>query len=228
MDEDLSDARAAVAWGESQLEVFDKRIVSWQQGSLEIAIVDINSDPGKKMWVLREKEPLPLVVNAEAGVIVNSLRSSLDILAGALAARNGVPPSSNTHFPIFRSHQEFIDPLTGIEGKKWLSGAERLILKSLKPYDGGNNFLWPLHQLDILRKHVRLITAVARPSSLGVGGAGVSEESIKRFGERRAKNETIICEIPTGAPKAMPKDYRFRPVPSARWYNSIPDGMCRP
>jgi hypothetical protein len=28
--------------------------------------------------------------------------------------------------------------------------------------------------------------------------------------------------------EAMPKDYRFRPVPSARWYNSIPDGMCRP
>jgi hypothetical protein len=52
-----------------------------------------------------------------------------------------------------------IDPLTGIEGKKWLSKEERAAIKTLKPYKGGNDTIWPLHQLDIIRKHERLICA---------------------------------------------------------------------
>jgi len=43
-----------------------------------------------------------------------------------------------------------IDPLHGIEGKKWLSKGEQAMIKALKPYKGGDHTLWPLHQLDIL------------------------------------------------------------------------------
>ena len=50
--------------------------------------------------------------------------------------------------------------MTGIEGKKWLSKAEIATIKTLKPYDGGDEFLFPFHHLDNMRKHERLIEIV--------------------------------------------------------------------
>ena len=63
----------------------------------------MNPQTGKKAMVAREKEPIPLIINAEVGAIINSLRSGLDLVAAALAARNGMAPSDKTHFPVYRS-----------------------------------------------------------------------------------------------------------------------------
>jgi hypothetical protein len=55
-----------------------------------------------------------------------------------------------------------IDPLRGIdskERKKWLSKQERAAIKKLKPYKGGDESLWLVHHLDIVRKHERLLIA---------------------------------------------------------------------
>ena len=71
--------------------------------------------------------------------MINSLRSALDLLAAALATRNGEKPSPDTHFPIFACEQDIIDPLTGIEGEKWLSKSDRATIKSFKPYRGGDS-----------------------------------------------------------------------------------------
>lgn len=89
-----------------------------------------------------------------------------------------------------------IDPLAGIEGKRWLSKRERATIKSLKPYPGGDDAIWPLHRLDILRKHHRLIAVQpdirgfcwasgdgARPQLIWGGGIGM---------ERR-ENNAILC-----------------------------------
>ena len=56
-----------------------------------------------------------------------------------------------------------IDPLKGIEGKKWLSKGEKATIKSLKPYKGGDDILFSLHKLDIIRKHQRLVDVTTIP-----------------------------------------------------------------
>jgi hypothetical protein len=89
-----------------------------------------------------------------------------------------------------------IDPLEGIEGKKWLSTSERVAIKALKPYHGGDETLWPLHRLDILRKHERLLST--SPDVKGflmigrhmhVGGT----KAIKRVG-----NKTVLLNLSPG------------------------------
>lgn len=189
MRDDLLDAKAAVDWGESQLPILSARTRAWEDG-IEIVSTDTNPKSDKKILIARVKEPLPAIINAEIGAIIGSFRSSLDLLAASLARRNGVTPSRNTHFPIFRTCYDFIDPKDGLERIKWLSPAEIRIIKSYRPYNGGNGLLWALHQLDILRKHERLIAAIVYPRTpLVIGG------EISFFDLSPLEYETILLEF---------------------------------
>jgi len=195
MRDDLLEAKAAVEWGISQLPVLQRRIDAWHEKSIEVVTVDLNPQTGKKAKVAREKEPIPLIVNAEVGAIIGSLRSSLDLLAAALAKRNGATPNRHMHFPIFYSVHDFCDPLNGLHSKKWLSEAEIRIIKKLKPYEGGNVNLWALHQLDILRKHERLIAVSVRPKIVSARWKTVLPPRVERpF--LRLSHETVLIEFP--------------------------------
>jgi hypothetical protein len=71
---------------------------------------------GRINWsfLLGMRRPFPLLTNAEAGVIINSLRSSLDILAVALAEQNGHVASEDVYFPIANNVLDLIDPCTAL------------------------------------------------------------------------------------------------------------------
>ena len=201
MRADLSDAYAAIEWGESQFPVIAGRFRDWEAANVQLVPVDLNPPMRKMAAVARAKEPLPGVFHAEIGSIIGSFRSALDLLGAAMAARNGKAPSRDTHFPIFRSQQDMIDPLEGIEGKKWLSAAERKIIKSLLPYDGGDDLLWSLHQLDILRKHERLVTCVVNPQIVYAAGRGMVFPSRSIHDPFDLKDEPVLFEFPGDAPQ---------------------------
>jgi hypothetical protein len=202
MRTDLSDAIGAVEWGEAQLPILSSRFGVWQTRNVQLVSVDQNPPAGKIAAVARAKEELPAIFHAELGAIIGSFRSALDLLGAALAARNGVSPSRDTHFPIFPSAQDMIDPLHGIERKKWLSTAEISIIKSLHPYEGGNDLLWSLHQLDILRKHERLIACTVHPSLDFVVGKGIGfPDGMRGIPVYDLKDEPVLFVYPRDAPK---------------------------
>jgi hypothetical protein len=200
MRADLLDAQASVDWPESQLPSLESRIVSWLQFNLEVVIKDPDPDCPNNVIVVAEKEPFSRALNVEIGAYINTIRSSLDILASALWARNRVSNNPEAHFPIFACVHDFIDPLIGLESKKWkwLSAAERSIIKRLKPYPGGNDLLWSLHQLDIMRKHRRLLKIEPTPAFFRVAGPSVYPIA---NGWIRARNETVIALIAKNAPQ---------------------------
>jgi hypothetical protein len=123
---------------------------------------------GKKLFKLEINRRLPGIINAGIGAVINSTRTSLDLLASALAVRNGKTPSSDWHFPIYGTVCDFIDPLNEAKRKKWLAPCDRGIIEGLKPYREGNALLFALHRLDILRKHERLISVHLMPQALHV------------------------------------------------------------
>jgi hypothetical protein len=194
MRDDLLDAQAAVDWAVTQIELLQQALIEWQQRRPYRVITERDLKSGEYLLVAVEKIPLPLTMNAWVGAILNSLRSSLDLLAAALAARNGEKTNRYRHFPIFDSLHDMIDPLHGIDGaerKKWLSQSERSAIKSLEPYKGGDDTIWPLHELDIIRKHERLISA--KPGIDGVLLIGSARMTI--FGTRaveRLDHKTIL------------------------------------
>jgi hypothetical protein len=199
MRDDLLDAQSAVDWAVTQIPLFEDAFRGWCHDHPYELRFEPYSDPSGKLAVAYF-DPLPRTFNAWVGAIVNSLRSSLDLLAATLARRNGVKPNKKTHFPIFSSDQCMIDPLEGIEGKKWLSHSERAIIKSLKPYRGGDDTIWPLHYLDIHRKHERLIRASIDPRfRLEFGSAASGRGSYMHSGMtgvERFDDKTVLGSVP--------------------------------
>jgi hypothetical protein len=173
MRADLLDAMAAVNWAEAQLPVLHKAIESFQTGNPYRIVKQDDPEGEGALFVLKNVKTLPPTINAEVGAILNSTRSSLDLLSAALARRNGKKPTRHMHFPIWDNPNDIADPIRGIDGrecKKWLSDGERRIIKSLKPYPGGNNELVALHELDIVRKHERLVDVNILPGRIRIDG----------------------------------------------------------
>jgi hypothetical protein len=158
-----------------------------------VAIEDPDPNGPNNVIVVVEEEPFPLAFNVEVGAYINTIRSSLDILASSLSARNGMPDNREAYFPIFQSGRYLA---IGLESKKWLSPAERSIIKTLKPYRGGNELLWSLHQLDIMRKHRRLIGVEPTPAFFRIAGQSVQPIM---SGWIRTHNKTQLAFISKGA-----------------------------
>src|SRR5258708_2591931 len=99
---------------------------------------------------------MPFDVVVLAGEIIHNLRSALDHLAWQLVETAGNVPSSDTMFPILLS-------LDGYESSKIgkVKGMRPEAIKAidrLKPYKGGNDELWRIHELDIIDKHRTLFS----------------------------------------------------------------------
>jgi hypothetical protein len=121
-------------------------------------------------------KPIPRPLNAEAGIIIHSIRSSLDILAVALAERNGAVTPTDVYFPIWKDAAAFNDHTNRtIEKIERLSIADQLVVKNLKPYDGGNDLLATLHKLDLTRKHRRLLVAHPVPKMIAISPSSLKQ-----------------------------------------------------
>src|SRR4051812_35825030 len=90
MRDDLLGTQEAINWAVAQIKVLNTRINRWTQSRPYVTVAEPDGDTGNEIIKARLRgEPLPPVINAEAGAIINMIRSSLDLLAVALAERNG-------------------------------------------------------------------------------------------------------------------------------------------
>jgi hypothetical protein len=199
MRDDLSEAEAAIDWAYAQLPVLQKRIIKWRNNRNYSVVIDVDSEPGKKLYRLDKIRPFDLLISAEAGAIIHSIRSSLDLLACALAARNGYPESRSTQFPIWKSRKAFEDCRTRpFDHIKELSGADQDMIKSLRPYPGGNDKLCTLHELDLTRKHRRLLGLSMFPR--GVLLQGTIEHPVMLTEWNGTDEEPVVLSTPATAP----------------------------
>lgn len=120
--------------------------------------VDDNPESNQREFRLVRARPVPVGLSIIGGDAIHNLRSTLDHLVWQLVLANGGEPNKRTAFPVWRSEADFV---TGRPGYAKGASEEALeVLYGLKPYQGGSDFLWRIHQLDIVDKH-RLLLAVA-------------------------------------------------------------------
>lgn len=175
MRADLYDAYGAIDWTNAQLPLIEQEIETWRRLPPYEIVAEDDPAIGKKLLRLRIIRYLPPTLNAAVGACINSLRTSLDLLASALAIRNGKSPSSSRHFPFAQTAADFMRPDFVAKRKKWLSPADLAIIEAAKPYRGGNDFLYALHQLDILRKHERLLRIDVIPTQFSADLAAIDQ-----------------------------------------------------
>lgn len=117
----------------------------------------INPDSGETYIEMADIPMYTFDVLSIAGDVVHSLRSALDHLAYQLAiAGAGVTPTRQVEFPIAKDWNTYeSEKARKVEG----IGPEAIKeIDRLKPYQGGNEVLWNIHQLDNIDKHRFIFT----------------------------------------------------------------------
>jgi hypothetical protein len=123
-------------------------------------------------WTARIREHVPADFSAMVGDVVHNLRTSLDLLACDLVRLNGKVPNG-VYFPFSGSAGDF-DKIVRERRMDKASPEVLQILRSLKPYKGGNEMLRAIHDMDVSDKHKALIpvvhAATIPPLTLNIGG----------------------------------------------------------
>jgi hypothetical protein len=116
-------------------------------------IVRSHPDPQKRGFQQISRMPFDVILGA--GDVIHNLRSALDHLAYNLVQVAGNQPHSGTGFPIAESMSKY-EAMKARKVEGMTCDAKRAI-NALKPYRGGNEPLWRIHDLDIVDKHRELV-----------------------------------------------------------------------
>jgi hypothetical protein len=179
-----------------------ERIINWRRSKPYTVVIDPDTKLGEKLYRFRNIRPLDPIVHAEAGAIIHSIRSSLDVLACTLAARNGCQDSRSTYFPIGKSSADFLSK-NFMEKIKRLSQVDRQVIIDLQPYPGGKgDTLCRLHEMDLTRKHRRLLNTFVSPRGVFLGGLQKATYTVP--GRIEFDEEAVFITTPSTAPDGNP------------------------
>jgi hypothetical protein len=202
MRDDLLHATASVDWAEAQFSSFQQRLNEWLEANVHARVKELPPDVPNNLIVVAQKEALPLSLNVEAGAYLNAIRSSLDILASTLATRHCPELVAVACFPVASGPDAFAKgKYTGKKFIEKLPCKERQIIEDLKPYEGGHEYIYALHSLDIVRKHRRLLSVSVSPNQLGIAREAARYFEPYSVGIRGVSDEeTALGSLRKGAP----------------------------
>jgi hypothetical protein len=165
--ERLTGVRAKIERSKKHIRELDSVLKAFFGGNPYLVVKEHDPNTGNLLFNVRVRSQIPDEVSLISGDILNNLRAALDHLAWQLVEANGSKPGVQTCFPICKSANEYKAQSAG-KVKGMSQGAVDLI-DAAKPYKGGNDELWLIHDLNRIDKH-RLILPVASYS----GGMSIS------------------------------------------------------
>jgi hypothetical protein len=137
---------------EAVLEEFVRRMPYYRSARL-------SDHPGHVTGDLFISEPPPIEIGMIVGDAVHNLRTSLDVLANDLIHIAG-HKYKDAAFP-FSNTEKDLDLIIKKRGFIRAGTKSVELLKSLRPFNGGNTLLRGLHDLDIINKHRMIAPAVS-------------------------------------------------------------------
>lgn len=108
----------------------------------------------------------PRMISAIIGDVIHNLRTALDVLAVQLVENAG-GNGKNVHFPFCASEDE-LDATARKRGFDRAGPEAMAVLRSARPYHGGDADLRALHDLDIRDKHKAIIPVSNSVSSAAI------------------------------------------------------------
>lgn len=194
MANDLQDHFDRVEWVRSEIVgTLRDEVDGFEYGSACRLETKTNWFKKQKYIIARPNIPMPKSIPIRAGVLKNELRAVLDSLACTLAFRNGNDAVRSVSFPIADSEAAFLDAQTQLKIKK-LSLADQKLIASLKPYRGGNDWLYALHVNDRVRKHQRLLTTAVSTKGIAIMGGTYFQSDKFAYGGNLADG-VVVAEL---------------------------------
>lgn len=114
-------------------------------------------------WIIETKIPIPLQFSLVLGDAIHNMRAALDLLIFEMIGDKAASAEA-VFFPFCKDGKSYVSTVTGrqiqLAGKNVLAA-----INTLEPYQGGDDLLYGIHQLDIADKH-RLVLTVALASDV--------------------------------------------------------------
>lgn len=154
----------------------NNEIVSFLRRKPYRIVIEPGAEPGIHSLVIRVRENIPDNFPTIIGDAIHNLRAALDLLACDLVRMND-EEIEDVYFPFCKDGKDFENT---IHHRHLDRAAPEIvdIIRSLKPYNGGDDTLRAIHDLDISDKHKLLIPCsyycgIPSISINSVGGGGL-------------------------------------------------------
>ncbi|HME33760.1 MAG TPA: hypothetical protein VKF84_00885 [Candidatus Sulfotelmatobacter sp.] len=136
-----------------------------------VATIEINPDGGNEVLKhdLRDRDKIISNLALVLGDAIHNLHCALD--HAWLSVLTELCPASinnQTKFPIFPVRDKVEAALRGVKIDSAAPALFDLVLRQVKPYEGGNESLWSIHSLDIDDKHRLLLPIIEYASIHGI------------------------------------------------------------
>ncbi|SRR5713101_3613824 len=155
---DLKGARLKIDWAKKHIANLDAQRVAFLETNPYYGVPKFNAETNCIEYILQSLPEIPDVFPLILGDAVHNLRSALDYLACELVRSANVTPD-HVYFPISNGVEQYKASSGG--KTQGIPKAAKDEIDKMRPYRGGNNGLWALHELDIIDKH-RLLPTVSR------------------------------------------------------------------
>jgi hypothetical protein len=156
-DDRLILIRVKIERAKKHLIDLETELICFGQQDFHAFTTDKNAQTGQSLEKFGKHRIRPFDALAAAGDVVHNLRSALDHLANQLVwVGSGKEPSRRIEFPIAQDATTYErEKARKVEGMR----PETIeAIDALKPYKGGNDALWKIHELDNIDKHRSLFT----------------------------------------------------------------------
>jgi hypothetical protein len=160
-DERILLIRAKVERAKKHFRDLEVELISFGKQHSYVLTGERNNDSGKinGPYFQHRLPIIPVNILTAAGDVIHNLRSALDHLAYQLVAVGspGSVPSRRAEFPIAKDFTTYkAETPRKVEG---MTPEAVEAINRLKPYKGGNEALWRIHELNNIDKH-RMLFAV--------------------------------------------------------------------
>lgn len=183
----LARARTHIAQLDQEIAAF------WSRKPFAIQ-VENDFDTGGWQYFLKIKENVPEEWSGHIGDAIHNIHSALDLLMCSAVQEHSPTLTDLRHvyFPVRETRKKFEDVIDRCTGGA--SDRARRLLKLLRPYQGGNDALWQLHQLANLEKHQSIIPVGSSFQSVDL--AGFFSRSMRMLAERVGDPLEEPLEVP--------------------------------
>ncbi len=152
-------ARLKLEWAKKHIGDLEQEILLFKGKEPYIVFPDDETETGDLVYRFQQLFPIPETISLLVGDGVHNLRSALDHVAYVVAEKYGLA-GNEVYFPIASGRKGFEAKARSVCPA---GSSEDALLQALMPYNGGNDYFWFLHRLDIHDKHKLLISAVFQP-----------------------------------------------------------------
>src|SRR5712664_2235925 len=163
---DFKGPRSKIERAKQHISDLHARISDFQASDFYGFVADKHPKTGDDIFHFKETKALPKEDLALiTGDALHNLKGALDIAVNEVIFSRLGRYDDFARFPFRKTRDELVTAIKGGLIYQASKAVADLIVDSVKPYKGGNDALWSLHELNILDKH-RLLLPVLRVSAL--------------------------------------------------------------